>query len=156
MQNLSKLLLLPLFISLLFACTEEKKAGQGSGRFGMMDTNTPEYAATQFFQHIYDDKTLKHALTYTSERLGKRIKSYHTNRNVQRHVLNLTYDPHQVDIRPDSGNSVGRNEFAKTAVVTLFFTGLDHGEQKEDLRVLDMVREDAKWKVAEIRPDKYL
>ncbi|MCC2615612.1 hypothetical protein LJ739_05095 [Aestuariibacter halophilus] len=130
------------------------KAGEGGGKYGMMDTNTPEFAAVRFFQHIYEDDTIDGAMSMSTRRMAKLLKSYHTPRNFQRHVLNLTYDT--VDIQPDTGNTVGRNEFAKDAVVTVFFTGERHGDQIEDLRVVEMVRLDKKWLVDEIRADKYL
>lgn len=141
-------------LSFMFGCEPNTKAGQGAGKYGMMDTNTPDFAAVRFFEHVYRDKTLKGALSMSTPRLSKVLNSYHTNRNVQRHVFNLTYD--EVEIQPDTGNTVGRNEFAKSAVVTLFFTGTRHGEKVEDIRVVDMVRSDKKWLVDKIRPDKYL
>ena len=139
----------------LQACDGNKtRRGEGAGRFGMMDDNTPEYAAVKFFEHLYHDKKLDKVYTYSTERLAKLMKSYHTNRNVQRHVLNLSYD--KVEIKPDTGNSVGLNEFAEDAVITVFFTGYDKGEKKEDIRVVDMVRLNGKWKVEKIRADKFL
>ena len=139
---------------LLLQGCDGPKPGEGAGKYGMMDTNTPDYAAVQFFQHIYNDKNLNGALSMSTPRMAKLLKSYHTNRNVQRHVLNLTYD--EVEIQPDTGNSIGRNEFAKNAVVTMFFTGMRHGERYEDVRVVEMVRQDKKWMIDKIRADKYL
>ncbi|MDO6710453.1 MULTISPECIES: hypothetical protein [Alteromonadaceae] len=120
----------------------------------MMDTNTPDYAAVEFFQHVYNDKNLNKAIAMSSKRMAKLLKSYRTNRNVQRHVFDLVYD--EVDIQPDTGNSIGRNEFAESAVVTLFFTGTLYDERVEDIRVVEMLRVDGKWLVDKIQPDKYL
>lgn len=136
------------------ACDSGPKAGKGAGKYGMMDDNTPDFAAVAFFQHIYQDKKLTEALKLSTPRLAKVLKSYHTNRNVQRHVFNLTYD--EVVIQPDTGNTVGRNEFAKSAVVTLFFSGTRNGERIEDIRVIEMVRENKTWLVDKVRADKYL
>lgn len=139
---------------LIQACEPQTKRGSGAGRFGMMDENTPEYAAIKFFDHLYHDKNLNGVFQFSTERLERLLKSYHTNRNVQRHVVNLSYD--KVEIKHDSGNSIGRSEFAEDAVVTLFFTGTHNGDKKEDIRVVDMVKIDGKWKVTKIRADKFL
>lgn len=136
------------------ACDSGPKAGKGAGKYGMMDDNTPDFAAVAFFQHIYQDEKLTGALKLSTPRLAKLLKSYHTNRNVQRHVFNLTYD--EVVIQPDTGNTVGRNEFAKSAVVTLFFSGTRNDERIEDIRVIEMVREGNTWLVDKVRADKYL
>lgn len=143
--------------SLVFlqACSDAgPKPGKGAGKYGMMDDNTPDFAAVKFFEHIYNDKNLNGALALSTPKMAKLLRSYHTNRNVQRHVFNLVYDT--VEIQPDTGNSVGRNEFAKQAVVTLFFTGERFDERHEDIRVVDMVRVDKEWKVNKVRADKYL
>lgn len=137
------------------ACSEPgPKQGEGAGRYGMIDPNTPHYAAMKFFEHIYYDENLDGAIELSSPRLARVLKSYHTNRNVQRHVLNLSYD--EVNIQPDAGNSVGRTEFAKKAVITLFFTGKRNGDQYEDIRIVEMVKRGSDWKVDKVRADKYL
>ena len=138
---------------LLQGCDSGPKP-QGGGKYGMMDTNTPDYAAVAFFQHVYSDDNLKGALAMSTPRMAKLLRAYHTNRNVQRHVFDLIYD--EVEIQPDTGNSIGRNEFAKSAVVTLFFTGTRYGDRYEDIRVVEMVRTGGDWKVDKVRADKYL
>ncbi|MEP4889637.1 MAG: hypothetical protein ABJV04_06390 [Aliiglaciecola sp.] len=154
MINHSYLRLFSFCILILFlqACDNESK--KGAGKYGMMDTNTPDYAAVEFFQHVYNDKNLNKAIAMSTERMARLLNSYRTNRNVQRHVFDLVYD--EVDIQPDTGNSIGRSEFAESAVVTLFFTGTLYDERVEDIRVIEMVRKDGKWLVDKIQPDKYL
>ncbi|GAA0851854.1 hypothetical protein [Aliiglaciecola litoralis] len=147
-----KLFSLLLFSLLIQACDGESK--KGAGKYGMMDTNTPDYAAVAFFEHVYNDKNLNKAIAMSTPRMAKLLKHYRTNRNVQRHVFDLPYD--EVQIQPDTGNAIGRNEFAKTSVVTLFFTGTLHDDKIEDIRIVEMIREDGKWLVDKIRPDKYL
>lgn len=120
----------------------------------MMDTNTPEYAAIDFFEHIYNDRNLDKALAMSTPKMAKLLKSYHTNRNVQRHVFDLVYD--KVDIQPEPGNSFGRSEFAESAEVTLFFSGTLHDDKIEDIRVVEMVRVKDKWFVDLVQADKYL
>lgn len=113
----------------------------------MMDDNIPEYAALQFFEHIYNDPTITQTLEYASPKMARLIKSYRINRNVQRHVLNMAFDT--VEIKPNAG-SAGRNEFAKEASVTLFFEGILNGDKIKDLRTIKLVRINKKWKVDEV------
>ncbi len=143
-----------LLVLALQGCDSASNKKTGGGKFGMMDTNTPEYAAVEFFEHIYNDKKLDNALAMSTPRMAKLLRSYHTNRNVQRHVFDLVYD--EVDIQPEPGNSFGRNEYAKSAVVTLFFTGTLHDDRVEDIRIVEMVRNDDEWLVDLVQADKYL
>lgn len=152
-KSIFALFFIPLMV-FLQACDSGPKAGKGAGKYGMMDDNTPDYAAVAFFQHIYQDKKLTAALKLSTPRLAKVLKAYHTNRNVQRHVFNLVFD--EVVIQPDTGNTIGRNEFAKSAVVTLFFSGTRNGDRYEDIRVIEMVRQNKTWLVDKVRADKYL
>lgn len=117
------------------------------GKYGMMDPNLPEYAAIEFFDHIYHDKNLDEALKLSSPTLKRLIASYHTNRNVQRHVLNLRFD--KVEITPHTG-SAGRNEYSKEAKVIMFFEGELNGNIIKDMRIIDLVRVDDSWKVDKI------
>ncbi|MFQ3237701.1 MAG: hypothetical protein ACI9C4_003292 [Paraglaciecola sp.] len=131
---------------LIYSCGGDKPA-QGSGKYGMMDNNIPEYAALQFFEHIYRDPTITQTLKYASPKMARLIRSYRINRNVQRHVLNMAFDT--VEMKPNAGNA-GRNEFAKEARVTLFFEGMLNGNKVKDLRTIKLVRINKKWKVDEV------
>ncbi|MCV2885381.1 hypothetical protein OE749_11815 [Aestuariibacter sp. AA17] len=153
--------LFPRFLYIVFfaftlqACSDNDDVqNQSAGKYGMLDPNTPHYAAMKFFEHIYYDSNLNGAVELSTPRMGRLLQSYHNNRNVQRHVLNLIYD--EVEIQPDAGNSVGRAEFAKKAVVSVFFTGHRHDKKHEDIRVVEMVKMDGDWKVSKVRADKYL
>lgn len=137
---------------ILQGCDTNKKTG--AGKYGMMDTNTPDFAAVAFFDHVYKEKNLNNAISMSTPRMAKLLRHYRSNRSVQRHVFDLPYD--EVEIQPDTGNAVGRTEFAKTAVVTLFFTGTLHGDRIEDIRIVEMVRADGKWLVDKVQADKYL
>lgn len=143
-----------LLLVILQGCDSGSNKGSGAGKFGMMDTNTPEYSAIEFFEYIYNDKKLDNALAMSTPRMAKLLKSYHSNRNVQRHVFDLVYD--EVTIQPQPGNSFGRNEFAESAIVTLFFSGTLHDNKVEDIRVVEMVRKDGKWLIDLVQADKYL
>ncbi|ABG41034.1 putative lipoprotein [Paraglaciecola sp. T6c] len=143
-RSLSFIALLLSFFA-LSACDDTTKTG--AGKYGMMDTNIPEYAAVQFFSHIYEDDNIEGALDFASPKMARLMKSYRINRNVQRHVLNMAYD--KVEIKPNATNA-GRNEFAKEASVALFFEGTLNGEIVKDLRTVKLVRIKKAWKVDEV------
>jgi hypothetical protein len=136
-----------LLLSLLIYSCGGDKSVPGAGKYGMMDSNTPQYAALQFFEHIYNDPTITQTLEYASPKMARLVQSYRINRNVQRHVLNMPFDT--VEITPSAG-SAGRNEFAQKASVSLFFEGTLNGEKVKDLRRIKMVRINKKWKVDEV------
>jgi hypothetical protein len=123
----------------------EKK--QGLGKYGMMDSNLPEFTALEFFDHIFHDNNLDEALKLSSPSLKRLLASYHTNRNVQRHVLNLRFD--QVTITPHTG-SAGRNEFSKESKVIIFFEGELNGKILKDMRIVDLIRDGNEWKVDKV------
>ncbi len=112
------------------------------------DAATPDGAAIRFFTHLYNDDSLDGVLANATPKLGKLIKSYHTNRNVQRHVVNLVYD--EVVMEIDPGRSVGMNKYADKSQLTVFFTGTIHGKKKQDLRLVRLVKAKRRWLVAEI------
>jgi hypothetical protein len=131
---------------LIFSCGGDKSS-QSAGKYGMMDTNLPEYAAVRFFEHIYGDPTITETLQYASPKMARLIQSYRINRNVQRHVLNMAFDT--VEIEPDGG-SAQRTEFAEKASVTLFFEGKLNNKKVQDLRTIKLVRINKKWKVDDV------
>lgn len=143
-----------LFSLTLIACTGETKTEDRLGRYGMLDENTPEYTAVRFMRSIYLEGNIDKAVELSTERLARVLKRYHTNRNVQRHVLNLKYD--SVNISPESGDSVGRNEYADKATVTLFFSGVYKDDKIEDLRQVDLVKVDGDWRVSKVHADRFL
>jgi hypothetical protein len=151
--NFAALLLL---IWLLSGCSDSSE-GFGSGRFGIKDSETPEYALTNFFNHLYNDDNLDGVIAFSSTNMIKVIKAYRTNVNVQRHVMNLRYDKHSVSIRPqiDKRVGIGRTEFATQTRLTVFFTGYFFDDRKEDFRTVDLVRVYGQWKVDRIHPDKF-
>lgn len=147
-----RLTLLSFFILLLLAGCEKKEPG--IGRYGMLDDNTPDYAAVMFMDSVYQDKNIDRALSLSSESMGRMLRKYHTNRNVQRHIINLRYD--KVTVTPQGSNRVGRNEFAEKATVTLFFSGTYNDDKIEDLRTVQLIQEDGQWKVDRIDPDHFM
>lgn len=139
-----RLSFLVLVLFTVFACKDDNLR---VGKYGMMDPNVPEYAAVEFFDYLYHDDNLDKALTKASPNLARLIKSYNTNKNVQRHILNLRYDT--VEITPHS-TGAGRNQFAKETKIFVYFEGKFNGELIKDMRIVDLVRIDDNWKVDKI------
>lgn len=147
----AKICLVFLFVSFISGCNEKE---QSVGRYGMLNDGTPEYSAVLFIRSIYEDDNLDTAISLSTDRLARILKNYHTNRNIQRHLLNLRYDT--VEITPQSSNRVGLSEFAEKATITVFLTGMYNGDKIEDMRSLDLVKEDGSWKVTRIHPDHFM
>ena len=147
---LKKVSLLVLFSLLVLGGCGDTKEKKTAGKFGMIDENIPDYAALQFFDSIYHGKDISGALALSSPRILRLLQSYRTNRNVQRHILNMRFD--SVEFKPHAG-SAGRNEFAKEAQVTVFFEGQLDGKILKDLRVVKLVRPGKKWLVDAVSLD---
>ena len=146
LKNISFILI---FAVLLIAC-DKAPPKQGGGKFGMLDSGNPEFAAIEFFEHIYHSKGIEGAIKVSTPKMERLLRSYHTNKGVQRHVLNMRFD--KVSIQPKS-RSAGRNEFAKEAQISLFFEGVLDGEVFKDMRLVELVKVDKDWKVDEVSLD---
>ena len=140
---LKKVSLILLF-TLVFSACEKMEDKKRVGRFGMLDSGIPEYAAIDFFDKIYHTKTLDGALKLSTPKMARLLKSYHTNKGVQKHVLNMRFD--KVEIQP-STRRAGRNEFAKDAKISLFFEGEFDGDIYKDIRIVELIKDGADWKV---------
>lgn len=143
-----------LFLSVLVVSCGKKDEEVGVGKFGMMPANTPEFTAVRFMRSIYLEPNIDVAVSLSSKRLARILQSYHTNRNVQRHLLNLKYD--SVEITPQSANRVGRSEYSDTATITMFLSGEYNNNKIEDIRSVDLIKENGDWKVDYIHPDRFL
>ncbi|MDF2177214.1 hypothetical protein P2G88_03030 [Aliiglaciecola sp. CAU 1673] len=143
--------LLVILTSLVMGCS--KQESEGVGKYGMMDDGTPEYAAIQFFNHLYHDQDMEEVLRLSSPKMSRLVRNYHTNSNFQRHVMNLSYD--KVELAVDSGNNNVRGQYSDEATVIIFFTGTFHGKKKEDLRTTRLKNINGQWKVHEIEVDKF-
>ena len=150
MKKLLHLLCLAGLLTILIGCEKEERIG----RYGMLDENTPEYTAVMFIRGVYSDDSIDRAVNISTDRLARILKRYHTNNNVQRHLFNLKYDT--VEVTPQTGQSVGRNEYSDSAVVTLFFSGQYNGDKVEDLRTLELLKVNGRWKVDKVQADPFL
>jgi hypothetical protein len=151
---LKQILSISFLCLLLAACGDSgPRKGDGVGKYGMMPDNTPEYTTVKFFEYLYNEKDIPTVMSYSSPRMSRLLESYRTSKNIQRHVVNLKYD--QVSIELDSGDTKGRTEFADTAMVTVFFSGTFGEDKIEDLRTVELVRLNNKWKVDKIKESRY-
>lgn len=153
MSRRSLSLILALCIGLLSGCSGEKKTGEGVGQFGMMDESTAEYSAIKFFENLYNKKDVNQVLKYASPKMGRLIRSYRTSTNIQRHVINLRFD--EVAFEIDSGRNVGLTQYAEEAQLNVYFNGKLHGEKVEDLRTVYLTKYNGRWKVDEVKDNKY-
>lgn len=143
---LKKISYILIFAVLLGAC-EKAPPKQGGGKFGMLDSGNPEFAAIEFFEQIYHKKGIEGAIEVSTPKMQRLLRSYHTNKGVQKHILNMRFD--KVSIQPRS-RSAGRNEFAKEAEISLFFEGELDGEILKDMRLVELVKVGNDWKVDEV------
>lgn len=132
-----------MFALLLNAC-DNAPPKQGGGKFGMLDSGNPEFAAVEFFEQIYHSNSIDGAIKVSSPRMERLLRSYHTNKGAQKHVLNMRFD--KVSIQPKT-RSAGRNEFAKEAQISIFFEGVIDGDISKDMRTVKLVKVDKNWKV---------
>ncbi|WP_158969016.1 hypothetical protein [Paraglaciecola sp. L3A3] len=143
---LKKLSVLLILVVIFNAC-EKTEPRRGAGKFGMLDTDVPEFAAIEFFNQIYHTDNLSGAIKLSTPKMQRLLRSYHTNKAVQKHVLNMRFD--KVAIQP-STRSAGRSEFAKQAQISLFFEGDLNGNILKDLRIVSLIRIDKEWRVDDI------
>lgn len=141
-------------VGFLSGCSGEKKAGEGVGQFGMMDESTAEYSAIQFLDNLYNTNDVNEVLKYASPKMSRLIRSYRTPSNIQRHVINLRIDEATFEV--DSGRNVGLSQYADEANLSVYFIGKLHGEKVEDLRTIYLTKHNGRWKVDEVKDNRYL
>lgn len=139
MLKLSRLLYLLAAISTLSGCWWQ------DARVAPTIDGTPEDAAINFFDAIYNKQDMELALQLSSPRMKRLLKSYIVPSQAQKHLFNLMYD--KVEIALDTGNTRIRTQFAKNSKVSVFFTGYYIDDKIEDIRVASMMKVDGKWRV---------
>jgi hypothetical protein len=143
LKNISFFLI---FVILVSAC-EKSPVKKGGGKFGMLGRNLPEFAAIGFFEHIYNSQDLEGAVRLSTPKMGRLLRSYHTNRGVQRYVLNMQFDKVAIESK---SRITGRDEFGKTAQISLFFEGELNGDVLKDIRLVELIKIGESWKVDEV------
>ncbi|MEQ3515140.1 hypothetical protein ABMY35_17605 [Pseudoalteromonas sp. BZB3] len=143
MTKITTLLLLVLVT--LFGC--------GSDESARGDKSSPGYAATMYFDAIYNRKDFDAAIQLATPKLGRIMRSYGTAKQFARNLVNLQYD--SVTIEVDMTNQSLREQYGDDAKVNLVFTGMLRGEQVDDMRSVQMIRKKGKWYVDKINPDPF-
>lgn len=138
LKNISFILI---FTFMFSACNSE------DSKFGRSDTDTPEHAAIQFFEHIYHHKTIDGAIEVSTPKMARLLRSYHTNKGAQKNVLNMRFDT--VALKPKTRNA-GRSEFATETKIAMFFVGELDGKIIKDLRDVKLIKVNKKWQVDEV------
>ncbi|MAD89960.1 MAG: hypothetical protein CMK64_09675 [Pseudoalteromonas sp.] len=132
----------------LFAIT-----GCGSDEPSRGDKNSPGYAATMYFDAIYNQKDFDAAIKMATPKLARIMRSYGTAKQFSRNLVNLQYD--SVTIEVDMTNQSLREQYGDDAKVNLVFTGMLRGEQVDDMRSVQMVRKKGTWYVDKINADPF-
>ena len=153
MKRISTIIIVAL-LSLTACKKEASTGGAGQGKFGMMQNDSAEGAALEFFDSIYNKRDLNIALKYSTPKMARLLRSYHTTKAVARHVINLRYES-KVKLEIDAGDNVGRQQYATKQQVSIYFSGTYQGNTIDELRTVRMIREDGLWKVDAILADRY-
>lgn len=119
-----------------------------AGKYGMMSSDTPQYNAVLFLRAVYNEEDLTKVIELSTERYGRILKGYHTNRSVQRQVFNLRLD--DMVTEPVSGGSLLFNERLESAEIEMKITGSYNGEKIYELKTLSMVKVKGDWKVKDV------
>ena len=117
------------------------------------DKDTPGYAATMYFDALYNQKDLDAAMKITTPRHARIMRSYGTASQFARNLVNMQYD--EVTIEVDMTNQSLREQYGDSAKINLIFTGQLHGEQVDDMRSVSMVRKKGKWYVDKVLADPF-
>jgi len=127
--------------------------GCGSDESARGDKSSPGYAATMYFDAIYNKKDFDAAIQLATPKMGRIMRSYGTAKQFARNLVNLQYD--SVTIEVDMTNQSLREQYGDDAKVNLVFTGMLRGEQVDDMRSVQMIRKKGKWYVDKINPDPF-
>ncbi|PCK29933.1 hypothetical protein [Pseudoalteromonas piscicida] len=131
---------------LLSACGSDEDAARG-------DKDTPGFAATMYFDALYNQKNFDAAIAIATPRHARIMRSYGTASQFARNLVNMQYD--EVTIEVDMTNQSLREQYGNTAKINLIFTGQLRGEQVDDMRSVSMVRKKGKWYVDKILADPF-
>ncbi|MFT4654414.1 MAG: hypothetical protein ACJA0G_001457 [Kangiellaceae bacterium] len=132
---------------LLTGCNDSKEVVK-AGRYGMMGNDTPQYNAVLFLRAIYNEDKLDKAVSLSTERYGRILKGYHTNKSVQRQVFSLRLD--SMVAEPVSGGSLIFNERIKEAEIQMKIIGEYNNDRIFELKTLSMVKVNGDWKVKDV------
>ncbi|MDT0594352.1 hypothetical protein [Glaciecola petra] len=132
----------------VFACSSPDEEEVKAGKYGMMGSDTPQYAAVIFMRAVYNDKNLDRATKLSTERFARILKGYHTNKNVQRQVFNLRLD--DMTTEPISGGALLFSEKQKSADIEMKIIGHYNNKKITELKTISLVKESGDWKVKSV------
>lgn len=135
-----------LLIMLLTACSEDKV--QVNAQWG-----TPEYNASQFFHALYNEKDLEKAKQMSTAEYADLMESYGSVRQVGRTLMNMSFD--SVDIRINRSGGNLREQYGEMAEIAILLTGTHDGKQIDELRNVQLVKQNGRWLVHMVKVDKY-
>ncbi len=133
---------------MLGACSKQGGEEVKAGRYGMMGEDTPQYAAVIFMRAVYNDQNLDRAIGMSTERFGRILKGFYTNKNVQRQVFNLRLD--KMTAEPVSGGTLLFTELQESANIEMKIIGQYNGKKIVELKTLEMVNLKGDWKVKNV------
>ncbi|BBN81359.1 hypothetical protein PA25_13440 [Pseudoalteromonas sp. A25] len=117
------------------------------------DEGNPSYAATVYFDALYNKDNINIALEHATPRLARIMRSYGTASQFTRNLVNMQFD--EVTIEVDMTNASLREQYGDKAKVNLVFTGYLNGDKVDDMRSVQMLRKKGKWYVDKINPDPF-
>ncbi|WP_215398519.1 hypothetical protein [Rheinheimera oceanensis] len=137
--------ILPLLL-LLVACSESTP--KVNAQWG-----TPEYIATQFFNALYNEKDLEKAKQLSTPEYAALMESYGSVRQVNRTLMNMSFDSVEVRVNRSGGNL--REQYENEAKIAILLTGPHDGKQVDELRVVEIVKHNSRWVVKSVQVDKF-
>lgn len=141
MRNIYLMLLICLSV---FACSDSGEEVR-AGKYGMMGSDTPQYAAVIFMRAVYNDQDLSRAIDLSTDRFARILKGYHTNKNVQRQIFNLRLD--EMTAEPVSSGPLLMSDSQKKANIEMKIIGHYNNKKIIELKTISMVKERGDWKV---------
>ncbi|MFT5637157.1 MAG: hypothetical protein ACI89T_002632 [Cognaticolwellia sp.] len=144
-MNYIKLVLLSLPL-LVFGCSESDKNK-------ISDVDNPEVVAIEFFNALYNEQNIKKAASVCSPKLSRIILHYKSTKAVARHLFNMSYD--NVKATPDNSGVKVREQFKKSALITVYFDGYYQNDRIKDVKRLSLIQIDNKWIIDKILKDPF-
>jgi len=123
------------------------------GDLAQQDAPSPGDAARNYFDALYNKKDMPLAVSMATPSLARIMKSYGSAKQFTRNLVNLQYD--NVVIEIDMSNLSVRQQYEDKAKVNLIFIGYLNSKKIDDMRSVEMIREDGIWYVDKIVPDPY-
>lgn len=124
-------------------------AGTLTGCQPAIDTGPDaDEVAIAFFDRLYNQRELEHALALTTTDYHSVLERYGTINAISRYVFNMNFD--EVVIEADTRGISLYRERAETARLQLSFRGTRYNQRVETLRDVVLVRENGRWRISKV------